>query len=215
MTWSPRALRALAMLLGGLLLVVGYWWWQGRARPVITLPDPVPSATPTSSAAGSSAAGSSEAGSSGAPVGEVTVHVRGRVQSPGVVTLPSGSRVIDAIEAAGGLRPGSTSGDLNLARVLVDGEQVAVGVRASRDSVPASPASGGMASDAGQAPALLDLNAATATELEALPGIGPVLAQRIVQWRIDNGRFTDVEVLGEVSGIGDALMAQLRPLVRV
>ena len=142
------------------------------------------------------------------------MHVRGRVQSPGVVTLPSGSRVIDAIEAAGGLRPGASSGDLNLARVLVDGEQVAVGVRASRDTAPTGPAPGGMASGVAAAP-LIDLNAATATELEALPGIGPVLAQRIVQWRIDNGRFTDVEVLGEVSGIGDALMAQLRPLVRV
>ena len=209
MTWSPRALRALAMLLGALLLVVGYWWWQGRARPIVTLPAPVTSATPTAPETGSSGAGSSDA-----PVGEVTVHVRGRVQSPGVVTLPSGSRVIDAIEAAGGLRPGSTSGDLNLARVLVDGEQVAVGVRPSRDSVPAGPASGGTASGDATTP-VLDLNAATATELEGLPGIGPVLAQRIVQWRIDNGRFTDVEVLGEVSGIGDALMAQLRPLVRV
>ena len=65
------------------------------------------------------------------------------------------------------------------------------------------------------ADALVDLNAASATELEVLPGIGPVLAERIVQWREDNGPFTDVEVLGEVSGIGDALMAQLRPLVRV
>jgi len=199
MPWSPRALRALAMLLGALLLVVGYWWWQGRARPVVTLPDPLASAS---------------APATTAPIGEVTVHVRGRVVRPGVITLPSGSRVVDAIKAAGGLRPGTSSGDLNLARVLVDGEQIAVGARASRDSASSGP---GPAGEAGgdATNVLVDLNAATAAELEALPGIGPVLAQRIVQWRIDNGRFTDVEVLGEVSGIGDALMAQLRPLVRV
>ena len=199
MVWSPRALRALAMLLGALLLVVGYRWWQGRARPAVTLPDPLASASAPATAA---------------PVGEVIVHVRGRVARPGVVTLPSGSRVIDAIEAAGGLRPGASSGDLNLARVLADGEQIAVGVRASHDSASAGPAPDATASGDAANP-LIDLNAATAAELEALPGIGPVLAQRIVQWRIDNGRFTDVEVLGEVSGIGDALMAQLRPLVRV
>jgi len=99
------------------------------------------------------------------------------------------------------------------ARVLVDGEQVAVGVRVAGQ---AASGSGPALTDAtGDAPAtLLDLNTATAAELEALPGIGPVLAQRIVQWREDNGTFTDVEILGEVSGIGDALMAQLRPLVR-
>ena len=204
MTWSPRALRALAMLLGALMLVVGYWWWQGRARPVVTVPGPVAAVS---------------APASSAPLGEVTVHVRGRVTRPGVVTLPAGSRVVDAIEAAGGVKAGASIGALNLARLLVDGEQVAVGVKAPRgdpagaeapgDSVEGS--SGGPSEDGG----LVDLNAATASELEELPGIGPVLADRIVQWREDNGRFTDVEVLGEVSGIGDALMAQLRPLVRV
>ncbi len=186
------------MLLGALLLVVGYWWWQGRTRPVVTLPDPVPAA---------SASAATEA------LGEVTVHVRGRVTRPGVVTLPAGSRVVDAIEAVGGVRPGISTGELNLARVLVDGEQVAVGVRAAGQ---ATSGSGPAATDAtGDASATrLDINTATAIELEALPGIGPVLAQRIVQWREDNGTFTDVEVLGEVTGIGDALMAQLRPLVR-
>ena len=112
MTWSPRALRALAMLLGALLLVVAYWWWQGRSRPVVTLPEQVPvaSASPSTSATSTDV---------------VTVHVRGRVREPGVLSLPVGSRVVDAIEAAGGLRPGASTGELNLARVLVDGEQVA------------------------------------------------------------------------------------------
>lgn len=184
------------MLLGALLLVVAYWWWQGRARPIVTLPhspaasSPAPSETPTD---------------------QVTVHVRGRVKRPGVIALPAGSRVVDAIEAAGGLRPGASTGALNLARPLVDGEQVAVGLRGSADS---SLAGGSTAAEDPSGDVVLDINTATAAELEALPGIGPVLAARIVQWRTDNGRFTDVEVLSEVSGIGDALMAQLRPLVR-
>jgi competence protein ComEA len=141
---------------------------------------------------------------------------------PGVFTLAAGSRVIDAIEAAGGVRAGASIGDLNLARVLVDGEQVAVGVKGAQGDPSGQPAggtdsgsSGGPAGGSSGGGELLDLNAATASELEELPGIGPVLAERIVQWREDNGRFTDVEVLGEVSGIGDALMAQLRALVRV
>ena len=186
------------MLLVALLLVVGYWWWQGRMRPIVTLPE----ATPANATAQAE------------PLGEVVVHVRGRVERPGVVTLPAGSRVVDAIEAVGGVREGASIGDLNLARVLVDGEQVAVGTRRAVDAAAgASPDAGDAGADT--ADARVNLNAATTAELEALPGIGPVLAQRIVQWREDNGPFTDVEVLGEVSGIGDALMVQLRPLVGV
>ena len=187
------------MLLGALLLVVGYWWWQGRARPVVTVPDPVATVGAPLPAA---------------PLGEVTVHVRGRVVRPGVVTLPAGSRVVDAIEAAGGVQAGASIGALNLARLLVDGEQVAVGVKGVQDDPSDTPPGDARAPTADDG-ALVDLNAATASELEELPGIGPVLAERIVQWREANGRFTDVEVLGEVSGIGDALMVQLRPLVRV
>lgn len=190
------------MLLGALMLVVAYWWWQGRMRPVVMIPD----ASPTLEISGT-----------GAALGEVTVHVRGRVVAPGVVTLPMGSRVIDAIDAAGGLRAKATSGDLNLARVLVDGEQISVGLR----DAPVTASGAGTAVAPGAtgsgdvSPVLVDLNAASPAELETLPGIGPVLAQRIVQWRVDHGPFTAVEVLGEVSGIGDALMARLRPLVRV
>jgi competence protein ComEA len=177
---------------------VGYWWWQGRMRPIVTLPEVSPA----------SATAQAE------PLGEVVVHVRGRVERPGVVTLPAGSRVVDAIDAVGGVRVGASTGDLNLARILVDGEQVSVGIRRAVDAEPGAPAAAGDAG-ADAADARIDLNTATAADLEGLPGIGPVLAQRIVQWREDNGRFTDVEVLGEVSGIGDALMVQLRPLVSI
>jgi competence protein ComEA len=184
------------MLLAALLLVVAYWWWQGRMRPVVAIPDAVPVL---------------EVEGDAPALAEVTVHVRGRVADPGVVTLPQGSRVKDAIEAAGGLRARASSGDLNLARVLVDGEQISVGVRVSSGGAVA-----GTPGPSGEGPpALVDLNAASPAELESLPGIGPVLAQRITQWRVDNGPFTAVDVLSEVSGIGDALMARLRPLVRV
>jgi competence protein ComEA len=196
-TWSPRALRALAVLLGARLRGGAYWWWQGRARPLVSLPEVSPTLGSTAMPP---------------PAAEVTVHVRGRVRQPGVISLPVGSRVIDAIEAAGGLRPGVSTGALNLARLLVDGEQVAVGIRdTGMQPAPIDKTAPGAVSSL----PLVDINAASAAELEALPGIGPVLAGRIVQWRTDNGPFSDVEILGEVSGIGDALLAQLRPLVRV
>ena len=182
-------MRALAIVLAAILIVVGYTWWQGRARPVLEVPEPAAATSP-------------------AVADTVIVHVIGRVRRPGVVTLPFGSRVADAVEAAGGLRPGASSGDLNLARALVDGEQVIVG---RQPSPSASAASGAPA----PADGLVNVNTATAAELEALPGVGPVLAGRIVAWREANGPFPSIEILGEVAGIGDALLAQLRPLVRV
>ncbi|MEK9664310.1 MAG: ComEA family DNA-binding protein [Candidatus Nanopelagicales bacterium] len=196
MTWSPRAVRALAAGLAALLLVVGYWWWAGRARSVIPLPE-------------ESAVSVDDSGL----VAQVVVHVAGKVRQPGVVRLPAGSRVIDAVEAAGGVRAGAHAGDINLARTLTDGEQIVVGRRSGTD-VDGKSASN--ASGSGEATStLVDINTATTSELESLPGIGPVLAGRIVQWRTDNGPFTAVDVLGEVSGIGESLLEQLRPLVRV
>ena len=182
-------MRALAIVVCAIIVIAGYTWWQGRSRPVLEVPD---AAVSTSSAFAD----------------VVTVHVIGRVRRPGVVTLPFGARVADAVEAVGGLRDGAMSGDLNLARVLVDGEQVIVGRHRST-------ASGEPAGSAATSDGLLDLNAATAAQLEELPGVGPVLAGRIVAWREANGPFPSVEILGEVSGIGDTLLAQLRPLVRV
>lgn len=197
MPWSPRAARAALVVLGALLIVAGWWWWQGRSRPAEEVP--APDAVPAQQAADVAA--------------EVVVHVIGRVNRPGVVRLPFGARVADAVEAAGGMRKGADAGSVNLARVLVDGEQVVVAGRGERGTA----APEGQQPPAGEvdAPGLLDLNAATAAQLEELPGIGPVLAARIVAWREENGRFTSVDVLGEVGGIGDVLLEQVRPLVRV
>jgi competence protein ComEA len=145
----------------------------------------------------------------------VVVDIEGRVRHPGIVELPTGSRVIDAIRAAGGARPDARLRTINLARVLVDGEQILVGV----PGPAASPASG--SSIPGQTPvpsantAHVDLNAATQAQLEELPRIGPVTALTILAWREQHGRFSSVDELLEVRGIGDATLAQLRPYVYV
>lgn len=140
----------------------------------------------------------------------VVVHVAGLVARPGVYELPAGSRVIDAVEAAGGAIAGTDLSQLNLARLVVDGEQVAVGV---------PPAPGGAGAPAGplgtEEVAPIDLNVATEADLDSLPGVGPVLAARIVAWRQENGRFSSVDELLEVSGIGEATLGDIAPLVRV
>ncbi|PVU84261.1 competence protein ComEA [Cellulomonas sp. WB94] len=152
--------------------------------------------------------------------GAVVVHVVGEVATPGVVQLAAGSRVDDAIRAAGGATERADLAALNLARVVIDGEQVVV--PAPGDAVApqtGAPPGGGTAPDGagsgGSSSATVDLNGADAAALDALPGIGPVLAGRIVDWRQANGRFASVDQLGEVDGIGPTLLAKLRPLVRV
>lgn len=139
---------------------------------------------------------------------EVVVEVVGKVREPAVFSLPAGSRVQDALEAAGGARPGVDTTDQNLARVLVDGEQIRIGLRPAPAGDPVS-ASGGTGS------ALIDINTASMDQLEQIPGVGPVLAQRIVTYREQNGGFQVVEQLTEVSGIGEATFAQMQPVVTV
>jgi competence protein ComEA len=140
------------------------------------------------------------------PTPSVVVHVVGQVQQPGVVTLPDGSRVADAIDAAGGAGAEADLSAVNLARVLVDGEQVIV----PRPGEAIAPVGG-----SGPGSGVLNLNAADVGALDGLPGIGPVLAQRIVDWRADHGRFSAVEELTEVSGIGPTVLEGLRDLVTV
>ncbi|WP_295657832.1 ComEA family DNA-binding protein [uncultured Nocardioides sp.] len=143
----------------------------------------------------------------GAPA-EVTVDVAGKVRRPGIAVLPAGSRVVDALEAAGGARRGIDLTSLNLARPLVDGEQVLVGVAAVTGPAAVEP---GTATTG----ALVDLNTADQATLETLPNVGPVTAGSILAWRTEHGGFTAVEELLEVDGIGDATLAELAPLVTV
>lgn len=135
----------------------------------------------------------------------IDVHVSGWVHSPGVVRVAEGSMVVDAVTAAGGLLPGALTDRLNLAAPVHDGDQVLVpGPAQIEDPIPDSAGDGS-----------LSLNRATASELEALPGVGPVLAQRIVAHRTEKGPFKQVEDLLDVPGIGEAKLASLRDLVRV
>ncbi|MDT4919728.1 MAG: competence protein ComEA [Pseudonocardiales bacterium] len=139
----------------------------------------------------------------------VVVDVAGRVRRPGLYRLPDGSRVDDAVRAAGGALRGVDLSSLNLAARVVDGQQVLVGGR-SAAGAPA-PGSSGSSGAAGAVP--ISLNSAGLDQLETLPGVGPVLAQKIIDWRTENGGFTSVDQLTDVSGIGEITFADLEPLV--
>jgi competence protein ComEA len=201
-------IRALA--LAGLLaaLIAGAYLWWSR-------PDPQPAPQPVVHPAAHPAAMTSAARSAPSPSPTtLVVDVAGKVRHPGVVTLPAGARVIDAIKAAGGARPGAKTDNLNLARHIIDGEQILVGITAPPQATAPPTSSTG---PPGSAPpgTPLDLNTATATQLDQLPGVGPVLAQRIVDYRTQHSGFHAVDELRQVSGIGQAKFADLKPLVRV
>lgn len=150
----------------------------------------------------------------------VRVHVFGAVVAPGVVTLTAGARVADAIAAAGGLNAEADCAELNLAAPVPDGAQIVIGTAAGpRGELRTDPQSGsvggGTAGGGGAAAPTVNLNTATAQQLESLPGVGPVTAGRIIAWRDSHGGFTRIEELQEVDGIGPKTYAQLAPLVRV
>lgn len=147
---------------------------------------------------------------------QLVVHVVGMVKRPGVVLLRPGARVRDAVGKAGGALPGADLAAVNLARVVVDGEQVRLPRPGEAASAPDAPSGGPDGAGApGSAGGLVNLNTASESALEELPGVGPVLAQRIIDWRTEHGRFTSVDELAEVSGIGEKIFAQLQGKVTV
>jgi competence protein ComEA len=208
--WDPGRRGARSLWLAGLLaaLLLVAWTWVDRPR---VEPAPTPTPAPASGSAAPAAPTSSPAvGEAAGTATPVVVAVVGLVARPGLVTLPTGSRVADAVEAAGGLLPGTDPASVNLAAVVTDGQQIAVGVTGVAGSSPTS-TDGGGAGGGG----LVDLNSATAQELDALPGIGPVLAQRIVAHRDEQGPFRSVDQLDDVPGIGPTIFAELAELVTV
>ena len=189
--------RALWVAAGLAVLVLLALTWRDRptAAPV------EPATTSEEALAAEPTAAPTSAGTAAGTPGTVVVSVVGRVSRPGLVTLPEGARVADAVEAAGGPLPGADVTSVNLAALLADGQQVAIGVPGA--DPPATPA-GAPAGTGGSG--AVDLNTAGVTELEDLPGVGPVLASRIVEHRERNGPFQAVEDLQDVPGIGPAIL---------
>ncbi|HLU33461.1 MAG TPA: ComEA family DNA-binding protein [Natronosporangium sp.] len=184
-----RALAAVAAVVA--LGAAGLAWWsRPQPEPVAPLAFATIEAPATTSPA------------------ELVVAVSGLVHQPGLVRLPPGARVADALAAAGGPLPDADLDHLNLARKVTDGELITVGIPPPAGDPAGSPAGGA-------AGALVNLNTASQAELETLPGIGPALAQRIIAYRAEHGPFQSVEELRQVSGIGEVRFAELRDLVTV
>lgn len=227
------AARRAALVAVGCALVVGVWSFVSVDRPEVAVV-PVKSAagTPVNTATLPETTGNGQAAQQPgtAPVGEnlsgeqpvlegsIVVHVAGAVHSPGVIEAPAGSRVFEVLESAGGAIPEAELSAVNLAAVVQDGQQILiprVGDTIPQPGAPATPGQpvpgeGGAASGP-----LINVNTAGVQELEELPRVGPVLAQRIVQWRTDHGPFTRPEDLDAVPGIGPAMLEALLPLVTV
>ncbi|MGW4378575.1 helix-hairpin-helix domain-containing protein [Kitasatospora sp. NPDC004531] len=191
--FDRRAVLGLTVLL---VLAIGYaaqHFWLGRPHPVAvpaisiteSTADPLTEGAPTHQQAGTS----------------LVVDIAGKVEHPGLRTLPAGSRVADALTAAGGPIPGTDTNALNLARPLTDGEQILVGAENPTGGAPAAPAGP------------LSLNRSSAEQLDSLPGVGPALAQRILQYRLSHGPFHSLDQLRHVPGIGPRKYEDLKPLL--
>ncbi|MFD5745008.1 helix-hairpin-helix domain-containing protein [Streptomyces massasporeus] len=226
-----RSVLALTVVLVVAAAFAVQHFWAGRTQSVRP-PEVVRAAVPYGEGQeGGQAGGKDGSGTAGAPAGaasgasagstkagapEIVVDVGGKVREPGIHRLPAGSRVADALHAAGGVKPGTDTDGLNRARFLVDGEQVIVGGPAPAPAPGAGggAAPGGPAGGAAAPAAPVSLNTATADQLDTLPGVGPVLAQHIIDYRTQHGGFRSVDELREVNGIGDRRFADLRDLVR-
>ncbi|MEU1350225.1 ComEA family DNA-binding protein [Streptomyces sp. NPDC005776] len=224
---EPRALAALTVVLVAAAVFAATHFWSARPGSV-RAPERVDEAVhvpvaetdaDVADARTGGGAGTPEpspgAPPAAGPGGQVVVDVSGKVRRPGIHRLPTGARVADALRVAGGARPGVNLDNLNRARVLTDGEQIIVG--APPGQAPAGGTAGG-GTGGGPGPTApagpVSLNTATVDQLDTLPGVGPVLAQHIVDYRAQHGGFRSVDELREVNGIGDRRFADLRPLVR-
>ncbi|MER7883855.1 ComEA family DNA-binding protein [Streptomyces fimicarius] len=232
---APRTPVVLGLVLLAAVALAAFHFWSARPQTV-RAPEPVadeaaaPALPPDPLRSGAPDPVPRPAGEvspvAGGGVGEsaqIVVDVSGKVRRPGVRRLPAGSRVADALEAAGGVRAGTDMTGLNRARVLADGEQVVVGLPPGPSAFGAAGGGGAgsvggdgsAGASGGPAPsAPLSLNTATAEQLETLPGVGPVLAQHMIDYRTENGGFRSVDELRQVNGIGDRRFADLQPLVR-
>ncbi|MDT9682999.1 ComEA family DNA-binding protein [Streptomyces sp. TRM76323] len=222
-----RTLGALAVILVVGAVLAGCYFWAGRPETVrapevvgraataVTVPaEPPRFPTGPQAAAVAAAVPPGSPSAAGSPSAVVVVDVSGKVRRPGVLRLPMGARVVDALRAAGGVPPGTDTTGLNRARVLVDGEHVLVGVPAA--GPPGTlPVAAPEAAGTGAAEGPVSLNTATVEQLDTLPGVGPVLARHIVEHRAQHGGFRSVEELRQVRGIGARRFADLRPRVRL
>lgn len=182
-----RALFVLVLLVGAVSVGVVF---RGNSEP-IAAPEPIVVAPPN-----------------------VTVDIAGGVNSPGVYSLPANSRVIDAITAAGSAKVGTDLSDINLARVVKDGEQIYVDPTTAISNTT-SKSHSGVVHPTKKKNGPININRATAAQFDSLPGIGPVLAQRIVNYRKVNGPFAAIEDLQKVSGIGTSKFADFKSKIRV
>lgn len=222
--WSrltvPWRAAVAIVVLGALAVAVAGIRSVTADRPGTVTSVPLRTAAPAPGVVGETTAPASAGAAtptSTARSGTVYVHVAGQVRRPGVVKLPASSRVMDAVKAAGGLTSKADVDRVNLARVVQDGEQIRVPAPGEEAPVPDQPAaadtgSGGTGAAKG---AMVNLNTAGLGDLEGLDGVGPVLAQRILDYRTAHGSFRAIDELSDVTGIGDKLMARIRPQVTV
>ncbi|MBN2848102.1 MAG: helix-hairpin-helix domain-containing protein [Coriobacteriia bacterium] len=216
---SPGTLRAIVVVVVIVIGVALWRFWPTAPAPEMRFEE----AEAEEAAAGTDERGEAGAGGDASPgledageAAQVVVHVAGAVNSPGVYSLPSGSRVTDAVSAAGGPATDAAVHVLNLARLLADGEQVYVPTQEEAAAgVTGPPSAGGSVAGGGSAGGLININTATAVELEELPGVGPATAATIVDDRETNGPFTTPEDLMRVPGIGPKTFEAMKDLVTV
>jgi competence protein ComEA len=222
---DPGHAGAIALAVVAALAVLVTIFTLVRDKPAPVMSAKLPPVEMASTASPRSSA-SPAAGQPPGPDRPVVVSVVGLVRTPGLVTLAPGARIADALQAAGGAVDGADTIGLNMARPLGDGEQIVIGlapisgqptplgssVVSGSATMPGAPAPVSVKPKAGE---VLDLNTATVQQLDSLPGVGPVTAAAIVAWRQANGKFTSVDQLADVDGIGPARLEKLRALVRV